>query len=61
MMNPIWERRRNTYNLMDSMTSFGAQNMLRLSIALQSAFGYCMCYQNAVTVALKDGTSGRGR
>ncbi len=57
MNDPVWERKRNTNNLVDSITSFDAENMLRLSIAFQSAFGYCVCCQNTVAVSFMGGQS----
>ncbi len=49
-LNPIWERERNRYELVDSITSFGTVFSVPLSIAFQSAFGYCVCCENGAAV-----------
>ena len=50
MLIPIWERERNHLFYVDSITSFGTVFSVSLSIAFQSAFGYCVCCENPVTV-----------
>ena len=50
MKFPTWERKRITYKLMDSITSLGTIFSVSMSIAFQSAFGYCVCCKTPVTV-----------
>ena len=50
MLIPIWERERNRLFYVDSITSLGTVFSVSLSIAFQSAFGYCVCCENPVTV-----------
>lgn len=49
MLIPIWERKRNEFNFVDSITSFSTVFSVSLSIAFQKAFGYCVCCKNVVT------------
>ena len=49
MLIPIWERERNNFVFVDSITSFGTVFSVPLSIAFQRAFGYCVCCKNVVT------------
>ena len=50
MLIPIWERERNRLFCVDSITSLGTVFSVSLSIAFQSAFGYCVCCENPATV-----------
>lgn len=42
MLIPIWERKRNELNFVDSITSFSTVFSVPLSIAFRKAFGYCV-------------------
>jgi len=50
MLIPIWERERNRLFYVDSITSFCTVFSVSLSIAFRTAFGYCVCCKNPVTV-----------
>ena len=50
MLIPIWERERKPLFYVDSITSLDTVFSVSLSIAFQSAFGYCVCCENPVTV-----------
>ena len=43
MKIPVRERKRMTHVLIDTMTHFVNENMLRLSIAIGNAFRYRVC------------------
>ena len=47
---PIWERKRNRFDIVDNITSLGTGFSVPLSIAFRSTFGYCVCCKNAVAV-----------
>lgn len=50
MLIPIWERERNRLFYVDSITSLDTVFSVSLSIAIRTAFGYCVCCKNPVAV-----------
>ena len=50
MLIPIWERERNRLFYVDSITSFSTVFSVPLSIAIRTAFGYCVCCKNTATI-----------